>query len=175
MVLDLHADTSFGGVERVQIQRAVTLLDEQTHGLFRVSVAFDFNLAERFMLRELAGQKLLLRIESGADRVARIDLEKKAEVLGWDDRITHHIYLVADRIETEDVFASVTMHELLHEAGLEHTDDPKIPGSYQPDPFAVMSQGISMTAPQLCMHMADVREFCRVAHCSPADLPVCRD
>lgn len=112
--LVLHADVAFLPAERRAIERAAASLEEQTGGGVRVVVRFDRYFGE------MASRDLLLRATSDAPWVRALDAVAGGRALGYTDQESRRVYLVADRLVSEQAWVAVAIHEFAHAVGAGH-------------------------------------------------------
>lgn len=159
--LRMHADVEFTPLERRLIDQAVRDLEWQTAGYMRVQLEYDLDFGEMSVLREDA---LLVRQPMFAPLTLHVEQEKRSAVYGFTYTTSQKSFLVADRLDTPELWRHVTMHELLHVAGL--NDLPTTP-------YDIMARSRTDNVP-LCMSRADAKEFCRAQHCDFERLNYCR-
>jgi hypothetical protein len=157
----MHADIEFSPLERHLISRAVEDLHYQTAGLLRVELEYDLDYGVSSVLRE---EPMLVRQPLWAPLTFRVDEDIKGTALGFTKVGAAHCFLVADRLDSPEIWRHVTMHELLHAAGLH--DLPTTPHD-------IMARSRTRDVP-LCMSRADAVEFCRANRCDAERLNYCR-
>jgi hypothetical protein len=119
--LSVHADTEFTVYERHVIARAVEGLEQQIGAEIRVDYDLDRSNMLRLML--LKDSVRLTRIESTAPLVRDIDLKFNGTVYGWT-ALGREMYIVWDRMYTEQMLRHVVLHEVLHALGVDHVTSP---------------------------------------------------
>lgn len=155
-VFDYHVDSRFTPQERRWLSKAAGNLQEQTRGLVVINLTFDLDVLGP---ATEAPKEVIVRMTSEDDPVVKWDAtHPQSALLG----LTHLaedateplvIFLVVDRLQPADRFTSVAMHEMLHAAGLGHTEDPRsvMAATAGPNPT--------------CLHRADVAELCSHLFC----------
>lgn len=165
-VLQFHGDVDFTFTERALIAQAISDLQFQTAGMYRLGVTYDLDF--KTDLTRWADVPWLVSAQSTYPWIEIIELLKAngGHLLGVtlrDPGKAPQVYLVMDRLESPVMMRHVTMHELLHSAGLH--DLPAL-GS-------VMSGATSPADPRVCLTPADRVEFCRVWKCQVEELNGC--
>jgi hypothetical protein len=158
--LRMHADIDFTSLERALIDQAVKDLLWQTAGYLVIDLEYDLNFTDADVLRREA---LLVRIPSWSPLTMRVDEAHRTQVYGFKHTDKPHCFIVADRLDTPELWRHVVMHELLHAAGLK--DLPTTPAD-------IMAKARTPKVP-LCMSRADANEFCRVNKCQAERLNTC--
>ena len=115
--LDVHADAAFGARERRAIAQGTADVLRDTGGRLEVRVRYDLDMTKD--LRPYLAARLLLRAPASAPIVQIADGHGHVLGLTVDGR---RAYLVTERLADDDRFARVAEHEILHLAGLQHTD-----------------------------------------------------
>jgi hypothetical protein len=167
VALQFHADVEFTLAERAVIAQAVSDLEYQTAGLYRLGVTYDLDFQAG--VEKWESGPWLVRAESTYPWIQMVEWQR-GEILGLTMRDDEHhanpprCYLVIDRLADPLRLRHVAMHELLHAAGL---DDLGPSGS-------VMSGASpSDERPVLCLSPADQAETCRVFGCKVQELNGC--
>jgi hypothetical protein len=154
----MHADIAFTPLERTLIAQAVRDLTYQTAGYLTVELEYDLATAD------VVQPNILARAATWDTVTLRVEAAKGITALGFTRPDSRQAFLVADRLATPEMWRHVTMHELLHAAGLD--DLPKN------DADIMSGQKTHIVA--LCMSRKDALEFCRVNHCDSEELNYCR-
>lgn len=159
VALTVYVDDAFPPGERNLLEAAAVSLNIQTHGLVRVTLVSGMT-PELFWVPP--GSWRLLRILDADGLTQRFDLRNARGVpdpiVGICIRAAHDLYIVPDRTRTSAQMLSVTMHEMLHAVGLEHTVAA---------PRSVMSPTLPPAAP-VTLSVYDLEELRRALVQAPA-------
>jgi hypothetical protein len=120
--MSVHADTEFTLYERHVIAEAVRQL--QTQAGITINVTYDLDYEKLERLVQFADKKTLTRVSETAPIVGDIDARVRGKVYGWTI-LDRKIWLVWDRMYSEQHMLHVVCHELLHALGVEHVSDPR--------------------------------------------------
>jgi hypothetical protein len=168
----LHADTGFMPAERRWISIAANNLREQTAGLVQVDVIYDLDWNSMQSIVSHRNGDMLIRAPEDAPYVKYEDTDKThllgvvavVDLINYSMVTPKQVYLVADRLPTQDMFVHVTMHEIGHALGMIHVDDEG----------AVMYYMTESIHPSTCFTVTDAAEFCRINWCEVSQLNYCR-
>lgn len=132
-VMPVYIDKDFGDADKVNIARALEQWNFAFNGNARFELVSDrFDMAQESVLRDVqAGRAFVIFKVNGNNPIvdASDDIVRKykpgatGKDLSWGFTTSvgdHKVYLVRDRMGNDDVFY-ITMHELGHALGAEHT------------------------------------------------------
>lgn len=138
------------------LEEAAWRLELDTRGKLRIEYRYDLYFGERYPLSEW----YLVDLPEASEITNHFDKKHGTHVLGECDSEYHSMYLVTERLTTHDRFVHVTMHELLHAAGVQHVSG---------DPHAIMA---AIVVPQLPLHMneTDLDAFCKTVGCATREV-----
>ncbi len=161
VTLTVHVDDAFPLEERNLLEAAAVALNVQTHGLVTIRTISGLDTTSFWVP---PGDWRLMRILESSDLTHRFDMRNAKgapePIVGICVRADRNLYVVPDRIRTEEQFVSVTMHELLHAVGLEHTVAA---------PRSVMSAVLPSRAP-VVLTVIDQEELLRALTPRPASV-----
>lgn len=183
--LAFHGDVDFTPAERAVIAAAMDALMYQTAGMYIVTVKYDLDFKDMTSVERWAKSPALIRAESTFPWIQILEIGNCAvggsverdegdggcgHILGLTMPEDRKVFLIQDRLTDLGLMLHVTMHELLHAAGLQHVAGP---GSVMSAAVCGL-EGNKVVCPHIkCLTPADAAEFCRVQHCQPADLNAC--
>jgi len=172
-----HGDVEFTPAQRAIVAKAISALEYQTAGMYRLSVIYDLNYNDINSLTALRDEALIVYMQSDYQVIQYLDNEKGAHILGLTlqngmtgEGKNPQVYLVVDRLEDPARFQHVVMHELLHAAGL---DDLGPPGSVMSGATCHYAGDLRLCENVVCMTPSDAAEFCRVNRCQVGELNGC--
>ena len=120
--IPIWIDKNFGAADKVEIDKAVDAWNFAMNGYVVLKVVdtnFDMEV-EKIVEQVTKGGWLFMKIESTNKLVPAQD-EKGYWTIGFCEQVGgHHMYLVRDRLQNQDVFG-VTLHEIGHLMGSPHT------------------------------------------------------
>lgn len=118
--IPIWMDTNFGEADKVEIDKAVDAWNFAMNGYVKLKVVdtkFDMEV-DKIVTQVNRGGWLFMKIESTNPMVPKND--PGYWTIGFCEQIGgHHMYLVRDRLQNEDVFG-VTLHEIGHLMGSGH-------------------------------------------------------
>ncbi len=148
--LGISADFTFTSHERELLSVAVQALRVQTAGQLELSLSY-------------SSEPNLLRVQSDYKDVVDLDASFKGFVYGFTSMATGRMFLVDDRLKSDDMFIHTAMHEILHRVGLEHIVSTT----------SIMNWYTNPNQHVTCMDRHDAVEFCRVLGCDAERLHYC--
>lgn len=182
--LAFHGDTDFTPAERTVIAASMDALMYQTAGMYIITVVYDLDFKDTHSVERWSKAATLIRAESTFPWIQILEIgicasghsvefegdEGCGHILGLTMPAEQKVFLIQDRLSDLDLMMHVTMHELLHAAGIGHVAGPNSVMS-----AAICNQeGQKVVCPHIkCLTPADAAEFCRVQHCQPTDLNAC--
>lgn len=138
-----------------------------TDGAACLSVVWDLDFESVASIQAHENDNVILRIASEVSIVQALDEQADGSVLGFvfpPGGIKTHkpvrLFLVHDRLLGR--MGEVSMHELGHTMGMQHTRDP----------WSVMFFASTPDSPK-CLTRPDMAEFCRVNDCTGHSVKVC--
>ena len=122
-VIPIWIDKNFGAADRISIDDAVRAWNYSMNGYVVLRVVdWDFDMEVNKIVRSVS-QNGWLFMKIGSDNPLVPSNDKGYKTIGFCERVGgHHLYLVRDRLQNEDVFG-VTLHEIGHLMGSEHTGE----------------------------------------------------
>jgi hypothetical protein len=141
----VYIDRNFSLAEREDILQALAQWNLVLNGHAQLAVVdTHFNMNENILKRAVEGRAFLILKVAPANRIVQT-VDQDHDVLGVTPDISMHwIYLVGNRMYVEDAktkavsvndpeFISVTMHEMGHALGAEHTSGGLMNAYYDPE------------------------------------------
>lgn len=167
VTIGFHGDIGFTPAERMDIESSMTAWRTATDGAACLSVTWDLNPDSIDNLHTHQDHNVILRLPSETSIVETLDELADGVVLGFvfpPGGIKTHkpvrLFLVYDRLANR--VGEVSMHELGHAMGMQHTRDP----------WSVMYFASTEESPK-CLTRPDMAEFCRVNDCTGHSVKVC--
>ena len=126
-VIPIWVDKTFGGADRVSIDKAIEMWNYSLNGYIKLQVVdlqFDME-TEKILAQINQGGWLVLKIEHDNAMVPVHDKQREpgSMTLAFVERVGgHHLYLIRDRVGNDDVFG-LTLHEMGHLLGAQHVGD----------------------------------------------------
>jgi hypothetical protein len=167
-----HGDTRFSKKERELIVRAIENINTQTNGVVFLGVVFDLDWENIDTLKTRSRDEMIVQMRADSTTVEKKDHEmpKGNIVLGWcdveweDPTYATRVFLVVDRLETEQKYTHVVMHELMHSLRMQHISGKK---------YSVLYWQTTGESPSTCFSYYDAEELCRVHHCKVEEISYC--
>jgi hypothetical protein len=119
-VIPIWIDKGFGAADRIEIDNAIIAWNYAMNGYVVLkAVDWDFDMEVSKIVQSVSQNGwLFMKITEDNPMVPVSD--KGYKTIGFTERVGgHHLYLVRDRLQNEDVFG-VTLHEIGHLMGSEH-------------------------------------------------------
>lgn len=165
--LHFHGDIEFTPSERLDIESSMKAWKTATDGAACLSVVWDLNFDSMESVSAHEEDHVILKVNSMVSIVQSLDELADGAVLGFvfppGGVKTHkpvRLFLVYDRLTNR--MGEVSMHELGHTMGMQHTKDP----------WSVMYFASTPESPK-CLTRPDMAEFCRVNECNGHSVKVC--
>lgn len=154
---EIHADESFTTKERQHILEAAADISKFSNGWFLFDIKFDLKITDE---SACTIPSILIRSDHKDEVISYSDGYFKTKILGLyyrGNNNTRTIHLVEDRLNNDTFWRTVTIHELGHLIGLQHTKKPSI-----------MHKNINHNV--LYPTYLDAVEFAKLYGCEPNDL-----
>lgn len=170
-VVEFHADRDFTTAERWQIAQAANLWKLQTGDLVEFRIRYDVDFSSTSNIKAHRADNLLVRWEDNYRVVRALDDMAGGRVLGFVDQIggIHnpagkpvHMFIVADRHDTQKRFRQTALHEFGHVLGLYHSHS-----------ITAVMYPSSQDRKAVCLSRADLHIFCDVNNCDGATVYPC--
>lgn len=165
--LNFHGDIEFTPAERLDIESSMKAWKTATDGAACLSVSWDLNFDSMENVASHEDDNVILKVHSMVSIIQTLDEQADGAVLGFvfppGGVKTHkpvRLFLVYDRLMNR--MGEVSMHELGHSMGMQHTRDP----------WSVMFFASTPESPK-CLTRPDMAEFCRVNDCTGHSVKVC--
>lgn len=182
LIAKVFIDDKFSGLERESITEGVKEWERATDGTVRFNILprGTWNVNDRlltvpkpdsathithcskdiYIVRAFSKDKLVTSIESAikeqtGEKIVLAGYTNSSCQVKW-------ILIVADRIETEDVYVEVTVHEMGHMLGLRHVTLQEMTCMYP-----------SLEYSTKCVTQLDTEQFCNIWKCDPEKMIPC--
>lgn len=157
----VYVDKDFGEADRISIQDALDQWNIALHGQARfiINNHLDVNINNGFLLFKITSHNPLVK---PIDKIVDVDKKGIFWTLGFTSQIgDHHVYLVRDRLQNEDV-KYIVMHELGHALGAAHGGSGLMSVPYNKEKWQCVDQ---YTVQQIAAHehlVAEDLNYCVV-------------
>jgi hypothetical protein len=165
--IDLHGDTAFSEKERQTISLVALTWNDYSNGLASINLVFDLDFDDMKSFDLAINQNTLVRSLSSSVLIQNVDMIDGADVLGFVSHsrtnrlLPQRMYLVQDRLENDQRFFSVVLHEFGHMLWMNHVD------TFGTLMYHSMYNSIS------CPTKLDMEEFCKANECKLSNMKWC--
>lgn len=165
--VDLHGDVSFDAHERQIIQKAADTWYDYSNHYAKFNIRYDLNFDDMQSLKDNLNRNVLLRSDSTMNIASMADKHVNGRVLSF---VSHNpdfkfgpqrLYIIRDRIKSDEDFYQLALHELGHLLWVKHVDDS----------HSVMY--VEHNKESSCLTKEDMKAFCQANGCNLEQMKWC--